>query len=249
MRSVADLSQRLQELHLRTAETPLFNPVFQLSLDLSRLIESGELSLADCGAMIEDWNRRRCHTAPRTCAIWLPRWAKMRTARRWPRAFLKPISPLLPRAGSGRSCTPCSPRIRPSCSLPAETAAVAKAAATGTPIDPASLDRSRPKVTLAYEHAEAMKAIAHAQEARDVLVRAVLGHAARTWPDRWQELAPLPFRFASWVGYDMDGRTDITWSPRSGSGWRRRPSGWRSIAGSFRPSIRPSAAERTEARR
>ncbi len=37
-------------------------------------------------------------------------------------------------------------------------------------------------------------------------------HAQATWPDRWHELAPLPFRFASWVGYDMDGRTDITWA-------------------------------------
>ena len=46
MKSVADLRDRLQHLHARTAETPLFNPVFQLSLDLSRLIESGALSLS-----------------------------------------------------------------------------------------------------------------------------------------------------------------------------------------------------------
>ena len=47
MKTVADLLDRLQALHRRTEETPLFNPVFQLSLDLSRLIESGELSLDD----------------------------------------------------------------------------------------------------------------------------------------------------------------------------------------------------------
>ena len=54
MRSVADLSERLQALHRRTEETPLFNPVFQLSLDLSRLLERGELTLADCEAMIAE---------------------------------------------------------------------------------------------------------------------------------------------------------------------------------------------------
>ena len=42
MKTVTDLRQRMQELHLRTAETPLYNPVFQLSHDLSRTLEDGE---------------------------------------------------------------------------------------------------------------------------------------------------------------------------------------------------------------
>ena len=42
--SVADLDRRLQELHVHTTETPLFNPVFQLGLELSRQLESGALS-------------------------------------------------------------------------------------------------------------------------------------------------------------------------------------------------------------
>ena len=32
MSEIAALTQRLQHLHQRTAETPLFNPVFQLGL-------------------------------------------------------------------------------------------------------------------------------------------------------------------------------------------------------------------------
>ncbi|HSG54686.1 MAG TPA: phosphoenolpyruvate carboxylase, partial [Paracoccaceae bacterium] len=99
---------------------------------------------------------------------------------------------------------------------PAETAAVAQAASTGQAIDPATLAGEHPQITLAHEHTAAMLAIAHAQTARDVLVRALLDHAAATWPDEWQALTPLPFRFASWVGYDMDGRTDITWSASVG---------------------------------
>jgi phosphoenolpyruvate carboxylase len=54
MRTVADLSERLQALHRRTEETPLFNPVFQLSLDLSRLLERGELTLDDCATLIAE---------------------------------------------------------------------------------------------------------------------------------------------------------------------------------------------------
>ena len=41
----SDLSTRLRELHAFTAQTPLFNPVFQLGLDLSRDLEGGKKSL------------------------------------------------------------------------------------------------------------------------------------------------------------------------------------------------------------
>ena len=36
---------RLNELHAQTAQNPLFNPVFQLSLDISRELEQGRQSL------------------------------------------------------------------------------------------------------------------------------------------------------------------------------------------------------------
>ncbi|MBU2032376.1 MAG: hypothetical protein KKH37_01205, partial [Alphaproteobacteria bacterium] len=54
MKTTAELSARLAELHERTRETPLFNPVFQLSLDLSRQLESGELTLQDCAALVAE---------------------------------------------------------------------------------------------------------------------------------------------------------------------------------------------------
>ena len=45
MKSNQDLRDRLQELHALTAQTPLFNPVFQLSLDISRELEGGAIDL------------------------------------------------------------------------------------------------------------------------------------------------------------------------------------------------------------
>ena len=35
--------------------------------------------------------------------------------------------------------------------------------------------------------------------------------ARKAYPDRWKQLAPAPISLASWVGYDLDGRTDIHW--------------------------------------
>ena len=54
MSLLPELDARLQELHLRTAETPLFNPVFQLSLELSRRIESGDLPLRDVATLVAE---------------------------------------------------------------------------------------------------------------------------------------------------------------------------------------------------
>jgi len=56
-----------------------------------------------------------------------------------------------------------------------------------------------------------MAAMTRAQDARDVLTARLLTEAQARWPAQWRSLRPLPFRFASWVGYDMDGRTDISW--------------------------------------
>ena len=54
MSVLADLDRRLQELHLHTAETPMFNPVFQLGLELSRQLESGDMSLDQVEAMVAE---------------------------------------------------------------------------------------------------------------------------------------------------------------------------------------------------
>jgi len=54
MSEIAALSQRLHELHLKTADTPMFNPVFQLSLEISRQIESGALSLDTVESMVAE---------------------------------------------------------------------------------------------------------------------------------------------------------------------------------------------------
>ncbi|MBC2667444.1 hypothetical protein H7F51_18150, partial [Novosphingobium flavum] len=52
--TIRSLEERLQELHPLTAQTPLFNPVFQLGLELSRGLESGTLSLDTLGGLVAE---------------------------------------------------------------------------------------------------------------------------------------------------------------------------------------------------
>ncbi|MFA9200337.1 MAG: phosphoenolpyruvate carboxylase [Cypionkella sp.] len=211
MRTVADLVARLQAHHRQTAETPLFNPVFQLSLDLSRALESGALALADvaelvgeleCTALMSRAGRLQRLVRPAQAAAGL---AALVEEERGFEAFA---------ARWSRPCLHAVFTAHPTFLLtPAQSQAVARAASSGDPIGAAVCvaPGARPAITLDHEHARAMAAIAHAQDARDTIVGAVLARARAEWPERWHELRPLPFRFATWVGYDMDGRTDIRW--------------------------------------
>jgi phosphoenolpyruvate carboxylase len=208
MKTVAELEARLGDLHQRTRETPLFNPVFQLSLDISRALEGGALGLDDVAALVAELE---CDGL------------KAR-ARRLRGLLAAPAAPA-PLAGDGDEFETFRARwerpqlhavftAHPTFLLaPPQGRAVAQAASSPGEVDDAActVPPARTAVTLAHEHAEAMAAMARAQDARDGIVARLIEEARTRWPDGWRGFRPLPFRFASWVGYDMDGRTDIGW--------------------------------------
>jgi phosphoenolpyruvate carboxylase len=212
VKTIAALDARLGELHQRTRETPLFNPVFQLSLDLSRALEGGEISLDDMGALVAELE----------CEGLKARAGKLRR-------LLAPQGPAAPLAGEDEDFADFAARwerpqlhavftAHPTFLLtPAQSEAVAVAASASASAGEDAGDvvcavpPTRAGVTLEHEHRAALAAMARAQDARDVIVARLLEQAQSRWPQEWQSLRPLPFRFASWVGYDMDGRTDIGW--------------------------------------
>ena len=215
MNTVDTLRDRLQQLHKLTADTPLFNPVFQLSHDLSRQLECGAMDLSaieglvaalECEGLQARAARLRHLIAPTGPAENLARVAALLNEedgfaefrRRWERPLLHAVF-----------------TAHPTFLLsPADSDAVAEAALADDPMAATvcQVPGAGPKVTLDYEHAEALAAIERAGAARDRINAALLAHARARWPGRWLDFRPLPFRFASWVGYDMDGRTDISWS-------------------------------------
>ncbi len=67
-------------------------------------------------------------------------------------------------------------------------------------------------ITLADEHADAISAIENAQYAISELVHEIFSWARKHFPDQWRDLRPHPVSLATWVGYDLDGRTDIHWT-------------------------------------
>ncbi|MEM9501628.1 MAG: phosphoenolpyruvate carboxylase [Pseudomonadota bacterium] len=214
LNTVPDLLDRLQQLHVRTQETPLFNPVFQLGLDLSRALEGDALDLDALEALVEELEcaslQARATRLQRNLSPVVPEANRDALASalgeandfetfrtRWEKPFLHAVF-----------------TAHPTFLLtPDQSAAVAEAASSDAEVTSAvcSATRERSAVTLDYEHGEVVRALANAQDARSKIVQQMLQHAAQQWPHKYHELQPLPFRFASWVGYDMDGRTDIKW--------------------------------------
>ena len=214
MTLLAQLDARLQALHSHTAETPLFNPVFQLSLELSRRIETGELTLAEiaellteleCDGLLARAHRLNRLVAPLAPGTNLERLAVRSDApdfasfaARWRHPAAHVVFTAHPTFLLTRRQSEAVAGAASSGEIGAATACVAP--------------HERDAITLDSEHRAAMDALSRAQGARDAMVRTLLGEARRRWPDQWRSLSPMPLRFASWVGYDMDGRTDISWA-------------------------------------
>jgi phosphoenolpyruvate carboxylase len=180
MDTVDTLRNRLQELHARTAETPLFNPVIQLSHDLSRRLESGALDLAameslvaalECEGLQARAVRLRHLIAPTDPAENLERLSALLNEedgfsefrRRWERPLLHAVF-----------------TAHPTFLLsPAESDAVAEAVLAEDPMAATvcQVPGTAPKVTLDHEHDEALAAIERAGAARDRINAALLAHA------------------------------------------------------------------------
>ncbi|MDZ7628163.1 MAG: phosphoenolpyruvate carboxylase [Parvularculaceae bacterium] len=67
-------------------------------------------------------------------------------------------------------------------------------------------------ISLLDEHEDVQGAIGRAQDAIRLLIGESLAWLRVRHQERWREVAPAPISLATWVGYDLDGRTDIHWS-------------------------------------
>jgi len=66
--------------------------------------------------------------------------------------------------------------------------------------------------TLQEEHVDTQAAIKRMQIALEKINAVVLTVAAKRFPDTWTSVTPSLLKIYSWVGYDIDGRTDIGWA-------------------------------------
>ena len=209
------LMSRLAELYDGTGESPMSNPVAQLGFELSRKLEAGALGLDELDestqvlvqeAFLTRASRLHDLLAPTEPTANEARFSALATASakngydvfvdRWTRPLLGCVFTAHPTF-----------LLSPSAYCALAQHAADPAAETGFDV---LENRSAPSID--DEHAAALSAINCAAGAQGRLVELLVGVAQERFPKQWRTLRPKPFDFATWVGYDMDGRTDIAWT-------------------------------------
>ena len=70
----------------------------------------------------------------------------------------------------------------------------------------------RKQVTLDDEHGEAMTALTHGRAAVNGINADILRQRRAADPAGWRDTLPGMIGVSTWVGYDLDGRSDISWA-------------------------------------
>ncbi|MGK9231217.1 phosphoenolpyruvate carboxylase [Inquilinus limosus] len=231
-----ELTQLLKRYEKSQREDPFANPIQHLALELSRRLADGKLDYRDVEALIghltvEGFGHRAARlghylgeTAPEANDARLR--ALFRGLTRDAGGAPLPFATFRRRVESetfGAVFT-AHPTFNLSGALMADLAALAVGRSSdGAPLDDdaraavlarAAAVEHRPDedLSLAREHTLSLEAIANA---RTALARAwgiLLDVAREAYPEDWRSLIPRLVTLASWVGYDLDGRSDIRWT-------------------------------------
>ena len=220
MDKIATLLDLVQRRVDQAREDPFGNPILSVSLAITRMLDDGELDIAQLGTMVRHLRDRAFADRAARIATYVGgvdpaanRAALATVAQNVlrPDPLDSPVPWARYRATVERTRYAAVFTAHPTFSLPAEIGQALAEAACGNPAP--GFDSHRPSgVTLEEEFAQASRALAHGRDALDRFNRELLALARTAWPDRWHELLPRPIVMSSWVGYDTDGRTDIAWS-------------------------------------
>lgn len=201
----------------RIAADPRTNSVFAYAQDLFRALETDQLTLSDlrqtsqsvCGDLIlaRADRFRKQHEAASTLQDRLNDLA----SRGWEHFKTVVETPLGGVVFTAHPTFALSPTVRATFAahVSTNTASSAQALRDAVQEDGRAWSKS---ISLLGEHEEAQDTITNAQAALTAYAKRVLDVARQAFPDQWRTLRLSVPTLASWVGYDLDGRTDIHWS-------------------------------------
>ena len=235
------LSDALAEYRRQAEHNPYSNPIQLLALDVLRRIDAGELSYGAIEQLIQRLTAIAFFGRAERLGRYLGERDPAANAAGI-KAHLRRLAGGDPSTGSGGAAQPFATfkaaverelfgiviTAHPTFGLGAELSRVLAELAVGRGADGAPLDAGRRRalfrqaiesehrpdrgLDLAAEHRLSVEAIANIQAALRGVYECVFEVAAELYPERWTELTPRLLTVASWVGYDLDGRSDIKWS-------------------------------------
>ena len=233
----AELGEALRRFSAATDDDPFSNPVQRVALELSRKIEDGSVSYATLEQLIQylsaDGFIGRAARLSRYVGEMDPEANAASLATRI-RALAVPPGAKAPvpfeafRAQVERELFGIVMTAHPTFNLSGElmellTTLASGRAGDGTPLSDSTraeliehmaglAHRPDDDLSLTREHNLSLIAIGNLQAALRRLYAIVYAVAEEVYPERWTELTPKMITVASWVGYDLDGRSDIRWT-------------------------------------
>lgn len=218
------LRDELRALRKKIPDDPWLNPIQAVAFDLSRRLEHGDFDLTDLRHLTTRLLDRACVTRARglksrigyqnpdhahdAFAEFVRASATQPTGdgasaydafvERWSRARTGVVLTAHPTFGCSRELSRRMIEI-----------AVSPDDGTATPIS--IPHRPNDTIDLTYEHVRTQDTLNNLRDACQGLAETFATVAADTFGDEALSLRPKLGTIASWVGYDLDGRTDITW--------------------------------------
>lgn len=215
--SVSNAKDRLREHAARIAIDPQTNSVFAYAQELFQGLEAGEIALSDLadtalsvyGDRVLARARRFRHQHAETPDI----AARLNTlAERGWETFKNTVeTPLGGVVFTAHPTFAMSRQARAAFATHVTEDSKSSADALSESIREDSRDWST-SISLTGEHDEVQDTLVHAHAALRHYAETVLTTAQARFPDTWKDLDIKVPTLASWVGYDLDGRTDIHWS-------------------------------------
>lgn len=215
------LRAELKALRSQIPDQPTLNPIFAVAFDLSRRLEAGEISFDDLKSLSTRLMDSACMHRVLLLKEQLGLESEAQTRKEFSNfvadyvtgkddAAFEAFKARFARARNGIVFT-----AHPTFGLSeALSNRIAELAVTGTG-NGQSIGlphRPDPSLTLDYEHRRVQSAIQNLRDAYCNLLGDFFTTAHKAFGDRAFKTNPQLATFASWVGYDLDGRTDIKWT-------------------------------------
>ena len=214
------LRDELKRLRTLIPDSPSLNPILNVAFDLSRRLETGQIPYEELKALAGRIMDRACvHRARRLRerigytdqASTLKDFTAFIEKTAAEAGTIEAFQARWERARTGIVLT-AHPTFGLSDELYERMVGIAVADSSDADVSIGIPHRPTGTITLHHEHKLAQDAIQNLRNAYEELLHAFYSVAAQKFGAQAYKLRPKLSTFASWVGYDLDGRTDIAWS-------------------------------------
>ncbi|MCH9808682.1 MAG: phosphoenolpyruvate carboxylase [Alphaproteobacteria bacterium] len=219
---VSNLRDELRQLRTQIPDAPWLNPIVSVAFRLSRRLEAGEIGLSDIRALTSQLMDKALLNRARG----LRERVGFDDAQADGDRFSELVRSTIPNAGAGPDfeafknawsraragiVLTAHPTFGVSEQLADRMVELAAGGDQNAAPDTSLPHRPDEPIDLAYEHRRAQTAIANLRTGLESLLNQFYSVGHEAFGDDAFAVRPKLATIASWVGYDLDGRTDITW--------------------------------------